>query len=396
MNEYDRVVDRQDSNAEKYQLRQKLFKTEDVLPMWVADMDIASPPCVQEAIQKRAQHPIYGYEMMPKSAYEAQMAWIKESHGYSMNHEQMLYSHSVVTSMSIAIQAFSEVGDKVIVQTPVYSPFYDSVARNNREVLYNPLKQDSKGVYRFDIENLVAQIDEKTKMLLLCSPHNPVGRVWKREELEAIAKVALEHNLVVFADEIHSDLVYKGHKHIPFGSLSEAVDAITITAYGVGKTFNLAGLATSTVHIANASLFERYKKVYEAIHLAEGNVFGHVAFEVAYREGRPWLEGLLEHLTCNIEMLMDMLSNYKEYITCKRPEGTYLLWLDCRGMGLSNKALRRFFTKETKLGLNPGLAFSKEGSGFMRMNIAVPTATMQQAIKQLKEALERFKRGKES
>ena len=322
MIDYNAFSDRSLTNAEKYTLREKLFGTKDVIPMWVADMDIQTPPCITKAVQKRAAEPIYGYEEMPDSAFEAQIHWVKHRHGYQMQREWMLYSHSVVASISVAIQTFTDPGDKVIVQTPIYPPFFGQVKLNNREVVKNPIKKDSEGIYHFDIEDFKSQIDEKTKLLLLCSPHNPVGRVWKREELEAIAALCLEHNIMVFADEVHSDLVYAPHKHIPFASLSQEVEAITITAMGPGKTFNVAGLATSTVIIADAAKREAYDATYQAIHFAQGNVFGHVGFEAAYNQGEAWLEGVLTHLRMNVQALKNVLEPHSDKITLIIPEGT--------------------------------------------------------------------------
>jgi len=387
MKNFDIVIDREHSNAEKYTLREELFKTEDVLPMWVADMDIKTPTCVTKAVQKRAEHEIYGYEELPDSAYQAQINWIQKRHGYTLKREWLMYSHSVVASINVAIQAFTCKGDKVVVQTPVYSPFYKSVTNNQREVIYNPLKRDDEGVYRFDIDNLLSQLDENTKLLLLCSPHNPVGRVWSKEELLSIAEVCVKHNIIVFADEIHSDLIYSGHKHIPFALLSAEAENLCVTTYGVGKTFNLAGLATSTISIPNEKLREKFEYVYESIHFAQGNVFGHVAFESAYNEAGEWLENLLIHLETNLDKLESVLVKHNHIITCKRAEGTYLAWLDCSKLNMSNRKLRDFFAKEARLGLSPGLTFSKEGDKFMRLNFAVPTSIMDEAIKRLDRAL---------
>jgi cysteine-S-conjugate beta-lyase len=385
----DQILDRSLGNAEKYQLRQKLFHTEDVLPMWVADMDIVTPPFITEAVQERAKHPIYGYEMMRESAYEAQIDWMWRRHGLHVKREWMLYSPSVVASINLAIQTFSKPGDKVIIQTPVYHPFMSSITNNDRVILRNPLKRDEAGDYHFDLEDLKSKIDENTKLLLLCSPHNPVGRVWKREELLALAQICLEHDIKVFADEIHSDLIFQDHQHTPFSSLSDAVRDITITAIGPGKTFNLAGLSISSVVIADEAMRSDFEKLYKAIHFAEGTVFGHVAFEQAYLEGDVWVDELIDYLTCNIELLDAVLKKHEYKITYKAPEGTYLLWLDCRRLGLSDKALRTMFI-QAKLGLSPGISFGKEGSGFMRLNVAVPQATMQEALKRLDQMLTFF------
>lgn len=378
---------REDTNAEKYTLREQLFATNNVLPVWVADMDIDTPCFVLDAVKKRLEHPIIGYEEVPTSAFKAQIEWMNKEHATSFELEDMLYSHSVVASMSLAIDAFSDVGDKVIVHTPVYPPFFHSVLEHNRELLKNPLKQNEQGKYVFDIEDLKSKIDKNTKLLLLCSPHNPVGRVWQKEELEEILKVCLEHNIVVFSDEIHSDLVYAPNKHIPFVSISPEARQICITAIGVGKTFNMAGFAMSSVAIPNKELREKFIQSYKRVHLAQGSVLSHVAFEAAYVQGKEWLEELKLHLYKNYQMLLEVCEKYNDKIKLVPIEATYLAWLDCRGMKISNSEIRRFFIEDAKLGLNNGLSFSKEGSGFMRLNFAVSTEQMLEVVKRLDEAL---------
>ena len=378
---------RKETNAEKFTLRKELFGTEDVEPVWVADMDIDTPDFVLNAVSERLKHPIVGYEEVPVSAFKAQIEWMKKEHGITYKVEDMFYSHSVVASMSVAIEAFSEVGDSVIVQTPVYPPFFHSVTHSKRKVLKNPLKQKEDGTYTFDIKDLKSKIDKNTKLMLLCSPHNPVGRVWKKEELEAILEVCLEHNIVVFADEIHSDLVYAPNKHIPFASLSKEASAITLTAMGVGKTFNMAGFAMSSIAIENKELKTRFKEVYKRVHFAQGSVLSHAAFESAYKYGKPWLEDLKEHLYGNYKMLDELCNSYEGVIKATPIEATYLAWLDCKGMALRDKALRTFFVDEAKLGLNAGISFGKEGSGFMRLNFAVSRAKMLIIIQRLEKAL---------
>jgi cysteine-S-conjugate beta-lyase len=378
---------RKDTNAEKYTLRKELFGTDDVEPVWVADMDIDTPEFVLNAVSNRLKHPIIGYEEVPKSAIKAQIKWMKKEHGVLFEIEDIFYSHSVVASMSAAIEAFTKKGEGVIVQTPVYPPFFKSVLRLERRLVKNPLKVDKNGMYTFDIEGLKSQIDEETKLLLLCSPHNPVGRVWRREELKEILKVCLENNIVVFSDEVHCDLIYKGHKHIPFASLSEDARNITMTAIGVGKTFNMAGFAISTIAIPNKELRERFQVIYDRIHFAEGSVLSHVAFESAYTNGKEWIKELKVHLYKNYTDLRLLCKKYSEYIELTPIEGTYLAWLNCRGMMISDKELRRFFVEEARLGLNAGLSFSREGSGFMRLNFAVSSAKMSEILERLEDAL---------
>ncbi len=381
---------RENTNAEKYALREKLFGTKDLLPVWVADMDIETPDFVLEAVKKRLEHPIIGYEEVPPSMFEAQIEWMRSEHGVEFELDDMLYSHSVVASMNAAIEAFTQKGDKIIVQTPVYPPFFHSVMEHERELLKNPLKQIDSGSYTFDIEDLKSKIDERTKLLLLSSPHNPVGRVWRRDELEEILEVCFENNIVVFSDEIHCDLIYKPNRHIPFASLGQKARDISITAIGVGKTFNMAGFAISTIAIPNKALRDKFLKVYKRIHFAQGSSLSHVAFEAAYKEGKSWLEELKEHLAKNYHMLDEMCENYSIKVT--PIEATYLAWLDCRALGLRDKELREFFVKEAKLGLSAGISFGREGSGFMRLNFAVTSDKMSQIIKNLEDALKKHRK----
>jgi len=379
---------RKDTNAEKYTLRKQLFGTEDVEPLWVADMDIDTPNFVIEDIKKRLQHPVFGYEEVPNSAYEAQIDWINRHHGIKFELKDMLYSHSVVASMNAVIEAFSKVGDKIIVQTPVYPPFFHSVLKHDRKLLKNPLKKDKNGRYSFDMDDLKSKIDKDTKLLLLCSPHNPVGRVWSRTELEEILEVCLENDILVFSDEIHCDLVYQPNKHIPFASLSKKAKEITITAMGVGKTFNMAGFAMSSIIISDDKLREKFLQTYHKIHFAEGSSLSHIAFKSAYKNGDSWLQELQQHLYNNYMLLKSFCNKYDGLIKITPIEATYLAWLDCSGMGLSDRELRKFFIEEAKLGLNAGLSFSREGSGFMRLNFAISLDKMLKVIKQLENAFE--------
>ena len=379
---------REETNAEKYTLRKELFGTTDVEPVWVADMDIDTPDFVLNAVRERIKHPVLGYEEVPNSTFEAQILWMQKEHGVVFGLEDMLYSHSVVASMSVAIEAFSDIGDKVIVQTPVYPPFFHSVMRSKRELLKNSLVQDEDGKYSFDIEDLKSKIDKKSKLLLLCSPHNPVGRVWRKEELLEILEVCLENNIVVFADEIHSDLVYAPNRHIPFASLNQSARDISVTAIGVGKTFNMAGFAMSSVAIPNSELKKKFLEVYNRVHFAQGSTLSHVAFESAYRDGKDWLEELKAHLYGNYKLLENLCEKYPNVIKLTPIEATYLAWLDCRGMELRDKLLREFFIKEAKLGLNAGISFGREGSGFMRLNFALSRAKMSKIIELLENALE--------
>lgn len=381
-----RFIDRSDSNAEKYTLREKLFHTKEVIPLWVADMDIATPKCVLGALKERLSHPILGYEIMPDSAYAAQIAWMKENHSFAIEREWLSYSPSVVASIGCAIRALSEEEDEVIVMDPVYPPFYSMVKENNRRLILHPLKQDGEGLYRFDLEQLRTQITPKTKLLMLCSPHNPVGRVWSREELTLLGTFCLEHGIRIISDEIHSDIVYKPSIHIPIASLSDELLANTVTLIGPGKTFNMAGFSISTVCIASETLRRAYEDERQRIHFGDGAVLSHVAFEAAYTHGGGWHRNLMGHLTQNVRVIEEWRSN-NPVIRFRPPEATYLAWLDCRALGLGDRELREFFVHKAGLGLSPGLSFGKEGSGFMRLNFAVSASVLEEALQKLSGAL---------
>jgi len=390
MYDFTRSSPRENTNAEKYTAKKRLFGTEDVLPVWVADMDIDTPSFVFEDIQKRLIHPILGYEEVPKSAFQAQIDWMKNNHDVEFELDDMIYSHSVVASINVAIEAYTNEGDNIIVQTPVYPPFFQSIKRHNREVLENKLVLEENSKYGFDLEDLKSKINERTKMILLCSPHNPVGRVWKKEELTELLDICVKNNIVVFSDEIHSDLVYIPNQHISFSSLNQKAKDICITAIGVGKTFNLAGIAMSSVAISNPKLKEKFLETYKKHHFADGSVLSHVAFQSAYTHGKKWLEELKTHLYKNYEMLKKLCEKYPEKVKLTPIEATYLAWIDCRGMNLNDRELKDFFVKKAKLGLNPGLGFGENGLGFMRLNFAVSLEKMEKIINNLEMALDKF------
>jgi len=381
-----RFIDRSGSNAEKYTLREKLFHTKEVIPMWVADMDIATPECVMESLKERLNHPIIGYEIMSDSAYAAQIAWMREHHSFEIKREWLSYSPSVVASIGCAIRALSEEGDEVIVMDPVYPPFYSMVKENNRRLILHSLKRDEEGIYRFDLGQLRTQITSKTKLLLFCSPHNPIGRVWSREELTLLGKFCLEHGIRIISDEIHCDILYKPHTHIPMASVSLQLLENTVTLIGPGKTFNMAGFSISTVCIASDSLRSAYEEERQRVHFGDGAALSHVAFEAAYTYGGPWHRNVMEHLARNVRLIEKWCSN-NSTIRFRSPEATYLAWLDCRELGLGDRELREFFVHKAGLGLSPGLSFGKEGSGFMRLNFAVPTAVLDDALQKLSGAL---------
>jgi len=389
MDEFD-AVDRSESNAEKYTLRQKLFGLDTVQPMWVADMDIATPRCVLEAVANRLKHPVIGYEIMSDDAFEAQCKWMERHHGWQIDREWLSYSPSVVASIGCAIRAFSEVGDEVLVMSPIYPPFVSQVKENNRHVVLHSLEQNSEGEYCFDSELLQTQMTPKTKILLLCSPHNPVGRVWREDELKVLGALCLEQGIVIVSDEVHCDIVYEGNKHIPIASLSDELSECSVTLLGTGKTFNMAGFGISTVCIASEKLRALYEAQRRQVHFGDGAVLSHVAFEAAYTQGDEWHKALINHLHSNREMITKWTVLHPE-IRFVSPQGTYLAWLDCRALGFGDRELREFFIQEAGLGLSAGLSFGREGSGFMRLNFAVSAELLEGALKKISDALHRRK-----
>ena len=379
-------VNRELTNAEKYTLRQSLFGDANVQPLWVADMDIATPTCVLDTVDNRLQHRVIGYEIMPDSAYEAQVQWFKKQHDYEMKREWLSYSPSVVASIGCAIRSFSEEGDEVIVMSPVYPPFFHQVTTNNRTVLHHSLHQDDKGKYRFDTQALQQQISPKTKMLLLCSPHNPVGRVWSADELKELGEFCLRNAIIIVSDEIHCDLVYDGYKHIPIASISEKIANQTVTFMGTGKTFNMAGFSISTVCIASQVLRKKFELETKKVHWGDGALLSHVAFEAAYLQGGAWQDALMKHLCDNRQRLMEFFEPTPIKMTTA--EATYLAWLDCRALGMGDKQLREFFVQRCELGLSTGLSFGREGSGFMRLNFAISREALERALQKIQRGLD--------
>jgi cystathionine beta-lyase len=383
--------DRTYTNAEKYTLREQLFKKADINPVWVADMDINSPPFVIEDLKNRLNHPILGYEELPEYTFRAQRDWIQILHRKSYKIDDMIFSPSVVASINIAIQSFTTQKDSIIVQTPVYPPFFKSVINNKRELLLNPLKQNEDNKYLFDIDDFKAKIKPNTKLLILCNPHNPVGRAWNNEELQEIVDICKKNNIIIFSDEVHCDLVYAPYKHTPTSVIKGAKD-ITISAYGIGKTFNLSGMNISTVIIENEDLKKQFITTLHNIHFAAGNSLGHIAMQSAYVNGFTWVKELKEHLYNNYLDLENLLKEYEHLIKLVPTEATYLAWFDCKGMGLGDSELNEFFIQKANLGLNRGLSFGRVGRGFMRLNFAVSKEQMKVILEQLENALKEFKK----
>ena len=385
---FDEIIERRQTDCVKYDLSQLIFQTQDVLPMWVADMDFKTPDFILSALHERLQHPVLGYSFRSETYNQAIIQWVNDQHQWKIESKWIDFSPGVVPGIGVAIQALTNPGDKIIIQPPVYFPFFSSIKGNNRKLVSNELKL-AGGKYCMDFEALEKQIDKDTKMLILCNPHNPVGRCWSRAELEQLLDICLKHHLIIISDEIHSDLVFAPHKHIPLASLSEAAADCSITFMSPSKTFNMAGMGTSFAVIPNDSLHKRYNHLLEVAHLHIGTVLGSVASTAAYNHGALWKNELMKYLKENLDMLESFLEKNLPEIKLIKPEGTYLMWLDCRALQMNDDELNQFFINEARLGLNAGNSFGSGGSGFMRMNIACPGSVLQEALERMKNAVKK-------
>lgn len=394
-NPFDVPVSREHTNAVKFDARKAVFGREDVIPVWVADMDFPAPEAVTRALQERASHPVYGYTLFPDSLYQAMIDWFANRHGWRIEREWILMAPGVVPSLNAACMAYAEPGEGVIIQPPVYPPFFSSVRHSGRTVIENPLVPDGEtsGHYRMDLDHLEAcAARPDARILLLCSPHNPVGRVWSEEELQAVLAIARRHGLVVISDEIHCDLTFSGERrHTMLARLAGPEDAL-VTAVAPSKTFNMPGLGLSALVIADADRRQAMKSVFESMHLPQCNPFSVAGFEAGYRQGGPWLDRLLAYLRDNRDYVVDAVSRRLPSIRVSAPEGTYLMWLDCRQLAMTDSELKRFFVQEAGVGMNPGLTFGDPGSGFMRLNIGCPRAVLEQVIDRIETALDTVKR----
>lgn len=382
--DFDTVIPRAGSGSLKYDGRQEVFGRPDVIPLWVADMDFAAPPGVTEVLAARAAHPVYGYNIVPESVHQALMDWLRQRHNWWVEREWVVLCPGVVPSLYAAVQAFAGQGEAVIVQPPVYFPFFSAARQGGRVLVENPLCLTDAG-YAMDFEHLEACAKD-ARLLLLCSPHNPVGRVWRREELQRLLEIADRHRLTVLSDEIHADLVYPDHRHIPLARLADNAPHI-VTAVAPSKTFNIPGLGLSALVVPDPARRKAIQDAFETLHVSVANPFGLAAFEAAYRSGGPWLDALLDYLRGTRDFVAAWLAEHVPAIRVLPAEGTYLLWLDCRGLGLDDAALRDLFVKQAGVGMSPGTLFGSGGSGYLRMNIGAPRAVVHQALQAISASL---------
>ncbi len=385
MSRFDRAIDRSGTYSVQYDERGAKFGREDLLPLWVADMDLPSPQCVTDALLKRASHPVYGYTLYPDRFFDAVTAWMAKQHGWSIEKESIVPVPGVVPALNLLVNALSEPGEGILIQPPVYHPFFRLGKNHGRKLLKNPLRLEN-GRYRIDFDDFSKKAKE-ARLFVLCSPHNPVGRVWEREELMRMAQICRDEEVVILSDEVHADILFSPHTHTPTASLGRDISEITVTLNAPSKTFNIAGLNTAYAIIENDSLRRRFASEIRRYELTMGNLFGIEALMAAYEGGSTWLAELLLYLRGNVEYVTDSLQSEKPAIVPIEPEATYLMWLDCRGLGMSDKELEDFFINKAGLGLNTGISFGEEGSGFMRMNVGCPRSKLEEAMKRLKSAL---------
>ena len=385
--DFDEIIPRRHTNSYKWDSA----TDSDVLPLWVADMDFRTAPAITEALKQRVEHGIFGYTRVPDEYYEAVTAWFKRRHGWDIRREWMIYTSGVVPAISAIIKALTGPGDKVLVQTPVYNCFFSSIRNNGCEVASSPLVYEDR-TYRMDLEDLERKAsDEKTKVMLLCNPHNPAGRVWTREELTAVGEICIRHGVTVVSDEIHCELVYSGHRHIPFASISDDFLRHSVTCVSPSKAFNIAGLQIANIIAPDETMRRRIDKAININEVCDVNPFGVIATMAAYNEGEEWLGQLLDYLWQNYQFLVEFCRTQLPDFPVARLEGTYLAWMDCRALGIGSEELEQLLVDEAKLWLNAGTMYGAEGEGFMRWNLACPRSVLEQALARFKAFVENHK-----
>ena len=383
---FDEPVNREGTSCIKFDLREEIFGSKDLIPMWVADMDFNTPDFIINSIKERLNHELLGYSFRPTSYYSSIIEWLSARHNWRVEREWISFCPGIVPALNICTLAFTKSGDNIIVQPPVYFPFFSAVESHGRKLIHNTLKE-SDGRWVMDYDNLLASIDEKTRMIFISNPQNPIGRVWTPDELNKLAEICLSNNILIISDEIHCDLVLPGFTHTPVATLSDKIAESTITCIAPSKTFNLAGLSTSSVIISNPALRRTFKQMIDNLHIGNGNIFGTVASIAAYSYGQQWLNALLDYIDHNVDFVKDYCRKRLPEILAVQPEATYMIWLDCRKFGMSGKELKEFFIKKAGIGLNEGSTFGPGGEGFMRMNLATNHQTVMKAMEQIEHAV---------
>ena len=383
---FDEVIERRGTDSVKWDGVKSVWGRDDLLPMWVADMDFRTPPFVMEALRKRLEHEVLGYTSACEEWYTSICSWLSRRHGWDVTREMLTFVPGIVRGQAFALQCFTNPGDRVMVMTPVYHPFFLVTQRMKREVVYSPLDLKD-GQYQIDFERFRKDI-QGCKVLILCNPHNPGGRVWTVDELRRIADICTENHTFVISDEIHADLTLPGYTHPTFALVSEKARRNSLVFMSPSKAFNMPGLASSYCIIEDEAIRHRFQTYMEASEFSEGHLFAYLGVAAAYSNGTEWLDQALEYIQENIDFTDEYLKTHIPAIRMIRPQASYLIFLDCRGMGVSQKELVDFFVDGAHLALNDGAMFGKEGEGFMRLNVACPRSVLRQALDQIKEAYE--------
>ncbi len=384
---FDEIIDRKNTNSLKYDFAIQRGMSPDLLPMWVADMDFKTAPEITDELKKAVDHGIFGYSEGREDYFNALSNWMEKNYHFHVKRNWLIKTPGVVFALAMAVKAFTKLNDKVLIQQPVYYPFKEVIEDNGRILVNNSLK-NVDGHYEIDFDDFERKItDNDVKLFLLCNPHNPVGRVWTREELEQIGEICLKHNVLVVSDEIHGDFIYPGFTHTSFASISKELEEITIVCTAPSKTFNLAGLQISNIFIPNRDLRRKFRHQVNAAGYSQLNSLGLVACQAAYEKGEEWLNELKKYLLANVEFVRDYLKENIPSVELINPEGTYLLWLDFRKLGLDNQELEDLIIKRSKLWLDSGAIFGKDGEGYQRINIACPRKILEKALNNLKEGV---------
>ena len=389
--DFDKVVDRKGSGAIKTDALKDKFGRADLIPLWVADMDFETPGFIVEALKERMEHPVFGYTAQPADYWPTVQKWIRDHHGWETQCSWMTFIPGIVKGIGMVINALLKDDEKVIIQPPVYHPFRLIPQGNKREIVYNPLHENADGSYSMDFENLAQVYDEKCKLLILSNPHNPAGIVWPRETLVRLAEFCHSHGITVISDEIHCDMALFGNRHIPFASVSPEASACSITFGSPSKTFNIAGIVSSYAIVPDESLRERFFGWLEANEMNAAPMFSPIATIAAFKHGEEWRKEMVSYIEGNVEAVIDFCARELPQIKPLRPQASFLVWLNCRALGLDRDQRNDLFINKAGLALNDGETFSPGGEGFMRLNVAVPRSVLMKAMNQLKDAIIRCK-----
>lgn len=385
--DFDTVIDRRGTSTVKYDLNQYIFGQEDLLPMWVADMDFPVAPFILDAIRERLEHPFLGYTFRGPEFAQSVIRWLVDRHGWEVPVKSVDFSPGIVPVLNMAVMEFTRPGDRVMIQPPVYFPFISAVNNHGRELVHNQLLKKEDGSYGIDFEDMEASFREGVKLFIFCNPHNPVGRAWNREELERLAELCVRYDVLVLSDEIHSDLLLFGHRHTPLATISPEIADRCITTLAPSKTFNLAGMYTSVVIATNQELKKAYERILDAVHVGGDNILGQVALRAAYDHGAEWLSQLISYLEENYRLLKAHVAKHCPQVQVSPLEATYLVWLDLSHLGLDDEGLKDFMIRKARLGLNDGPMFGPGGSGHQRINIATPRSVLEEGLQRLSRVL---------